>query len=341
MTANIGKVLKFVAVMFPVSLGIVVLIATTLIFTDSPQVPVGNKGGITFTSAVEVDYTDLPTQRDFVARDGARLSYRLYGNLDTARRLLVLVHGSAWHGMQFHQLAKEVANDAETAVVVPDLRGHGPNPIRRGDVDYVGQYEADLIDLIDAVAPPRQDLSVVLGGHSSGGGLVVRFAGGAYRDAVDGFILIAPYLKYDAPTTRANSGNWAFPATRRIIGLSMLNTLGITALNGLSVIAFAMPQAVLDGPLGPTVTTSYSYRLNTSFAPRSDFEADLRAIERPMLLLAGEEDEAFNARLYEPVISAQTPTGTYEILSGSGHIDVLTDMRSGSAIKSWLIANGE
>ena len=118
--------------------------------------------------------------------------------------------------------------------------------------------------------------------------------------------------------------------------LTMLNAVGITALNHLPVIAFAMPRPVLDGPLGDTVTTAYSYRLNTSFAPRMDYEQDLAAMRQPFLLLAGTADEAFNATLYEPVISKWTQSGTYELVPNATHIGILTDPRAINIVSGWI-----
>lgn len=339
MAAVVVESLKFVLVGVPVSMAVYLSVALILALTNNPNVPSSREREIAFTSAINADYSDLPPTITFAARDSAALSYRLYGDLMSARRLLVLVHGSAWHGMQFHPMASSLSRDRDTAVIVPDLRGHGANPVPRGDVSHIGQLEEDIADLIGGIISKHENLKVVLAGHSSGGGLVIRFAGGEYGGVADGFVLIAPFLKYNAPTTRANSGGWAFPATLRIVGLSMLNMVGITFLNGLPVIAFAMPQSVLDGPLGKTVTTTYSYRLNTSIAPRLDYEADLRAINRPFLLLVGEEDEAFDARLYEPLISAQSGMGRYAILPQANHIGILTDTRSVPLIEDWLASS--
>ena len=141
--------------------------------------------------------------------------------------------------MQFKCLANALEDDAY--VVVPDLRGHGASPERRGDVDYINQMEDNLAALIKAQA--RKDQKVIVAGHSSGGGLVVRFAGGEHSVLMDEAILLAPFLKYNAPTTRENSGVWAHAMTRRIIGLSMLNTFKITTLNHLEIIQFNMPKA--------------------------------------------------------------------------------------------------
>ena len=314
-------------------------IALTLVASSAPpSAPSGNSdqgAGLDFTSALAQDLADLPPSSSFTARDGAALPYRRYPG--APGRYVVLVHGSGWHGMQFHVMARRLAAAGLGTVIVPDMRGHGQDPVRRGDIDHIGQLEDDVADLIvDLRAEAGGRARVVLGGHSSGGGFVVRFAGGVYGDMVDAFVLMAPFLKYNAPTTRPNSGGWARPATRRIIGLTMLNAVGVTALNHLPVISFAMPRAVLDGPLGHTATTSYTYALNTSFAPRSDYAADLKAMTKPFLLLAGLDDEAFFADRFEETIAPYTPAGTYVILPGIGHIGVVSDEAAIAAMETFL-----
>jgi pimeloyl-ACP methyl ester carboxylesterase len=220
--------------------------------------------------------------------------------------------------------------------VVPDLRGHGVAPQRRGDVDYIGQLEDDLADLIEQVQAQGNHDEVVLGGHSSGGGLVVRFAGGAHGAMVDRYLVMAPFLKYNAPTTRPNSGGWASVATPRIVGLTILNELGVTAFNHLPVISFAMPKVVLDGPYGMTATTSYSFRLHASFAPRSDYGGDLAKMTQPFLLIAGARDEAFEAALYEETFSEHTSSGSYVVLAGLNHIGLTTEPLAIEAVADWI-----
>jgi alpha-beta hydrolase superfamily lysophospholipase len=271
----------------------------------------------------------LPVQ-PVAMRDGFGLSVRhVPGGADAP--LLVMLHGSGWHGGQFDALAQLLAPQAE--ILVPDLRGHGAHPGRRGDVDYIGQLEDDLADLIAAYRKPGQ--KVLLLGHSSGGGLAVRMAGGPHGGLLDGVILLAPFLKYNAPTTRPNSGGWARPLTRRIIGLSMLNMVGVRALNHLIAIQFAMPRAVLDGPMGQLATTTYSFRLNTSYAPRQDYAADIAALPR-FLLLAGTRDEAFMAEGYEPLMSGMTDMGHYVLIPDTGHLDVVNAPQTTDLIQDFL-----
>lgn len=299
--------------------------AGALILSQSPQALPANTQSLDFSGvSARGAQPDAPETREM--RDGYPLPVRFYGDPDSAD-LIVLVHGSGWHGMQFHQLAQVLAPQAH--VIVPDLRGHGAAPARRGDVDHIGQFEEDLADLIDQTRRAAQNVTLV--GHSSGGGLVVRMAGGAYGNRMDKAVLLAPFMQHDAPTMRENAGGWARPLTRRLIGLSMLNSVGITALNHLTAIQFAMPQSVLDGPLGHTATLAYSYRLNTSYAPRRDYLSDAARLP-PFLLIAGRADEAFIPEAYEPLLAPVTSKGAYHLIDEVGHLDLVDHPQVGALI---------
>lgn len=313
-----------------------VAVGHALVATDRPAALPTSDESLNFDSLIAIKYGALPDLQPFTARDGATLHYRAYVSSTPSNTALVLLHGSGWHGMQFHPLAQALAEMGAAHVIAPDLRGHGFDPARRGDVEYIGQLEDDVADLIAHVKATLAVERIVLGGHSSGGGLAIRFAGSEHGDSAESYLLLAPFIQHNAPTTHPNSGGWAHPNVRRIIGLTMLNRLGITWLNGQTVIQFAMPQAVLDSPLGDSATTAYSYRLNTSFAPRADYGQDLAALRQPFLLLAGTNDEAFVATAYEPTIGAHTASGDYVLLPDTGHIDLLAHPAAAQTIAHWL-----
>ncbi len=300
--------------------------------------PGAGEGGLDFDALRDAEASGLPALETFEARDATTLAFRTYPSASPTGTVLVLLHGSGWHGMQFASLASYLSAKGIAHVVTPDLRGHGFAPTRRGDVDYVGQLEDDLADLIEVLRRRYDSPRVVVGGHSSGGGLAIRFAGGSYGGVADAYLLLAPFLKHDAPTTRRNAGGWAQPLTRRIAGLTMLSAIGIHGFDRLAVIRFAMPRFVLEGPYGATATTSYSYRLNASLAPRPNYGHDLGAIQQPFLLVAGARDEAFIAELYEPTISRFTEAGTYVVLPEVGHLDLLTEPRTLQTVAGWLDA---
>ncbi|MFT6907475.1 MAG: non-heme chloroperoxidase [Oleiphilaceae bacterium] len=302
-------------------------IATALILFGKGKKPAPDEGGIDFNELF-FDYTNLPQLRTFCARDGKTLAYRHYPA--QSEKVIILVHGSGWHSQYFLPLAEFISSEGLAHVYTPDLRGHGPMPDRRGDVNYIDQLEDDLADFIAIIREENPNAMLIVGGHSSGGGLAIRFAGSRYGQQADAYLLLSPFLKYNAPTIRSNSGGWAHAYTGRIAGLSMLNMLGIHCFDSLTAIEFNMPEEARDG----TETLSYSHRLNTAYAPRN-YKKDLRAITQPLLVVAGTRDDAFIANQFEPVISQYTAVQV-RLLPDVTHMGVVVSPEIQPVIKGWL-----
>lgn len=275
--------------------------------------------------------TPPPPLSLYPTRDGSALHYRAYPAEGGADRVLVLIHGSGSHGAYLAPLARAVADAGLAHVYTPDLRGHGTAPARRGDVDYIGQLEDDLDDFLARLRLEHPNAPLLLGGHSSGGGLVIRHAGGRPEIKADGYLLLAPYLHHKAPTHRAEAG-WARPNVPRLIGLSLLNRVGITAFNDRPVIRFNMPRTVRDG----TETLTYSYRLQVSLHPRDDYAADLAALDAPTLVLVGKNDQTFQADAYPAVFQDAAPEAEVRLLPDVGHLDLVAAPAAVTAVKTWL-----
>jgi alpha-beta hydrolase superfamily lysophospholipase len=269
----------------------------------------------------------------FKPYDGSTLHLRHYPSTNPDAPLLVLLHGSGWHGLQYDALGKRLAADGLAEVLAPDLRGHGPLTQARGQAEYADQIEDDIADMIAAYARDGQE--VILGGMSLGGGTVIRFANGPHRALIQRALLMAPFLYNDAPTTRENSGGWAQPLLRRFIGLTILNRFHITAFNHLTVLQFRFPAHILAGPAGASVTPDYSWTLYYGLVPRADWRADVAALP-PFLLIAGAQDEAFFAERYAPVMSDLTANGTYQVLDGVGHLGIVDAPATYNVLRDWL-----
>lgn len=270
----------------------------------------------------------LPALEPFKTRDGSVLAYRHYPS--ESNTALVLIHGSGTDSKYLATLAHDVAEAGAATVYTPDVRGHGPSPTRRGDIDYIEQLEDDLADLIEHIKATGIT-RIILGGHSSGGGLATRFAGGKHGTLAAAYVLLAPYLGHNAPTVRNNSGGWALPNIPKIIALSILNQLGITRFGGAPVLRFNLPPEYRDG----SETLAYSYRLMTGFSP-SDFRKELRSIEVPLLVVTGAEDEALFADRFEPTLRPLIPHADIVTLDGVSHLGLVLDTDGIAAVREWL-----
>lgn len=273
---------------------------------------------------------EMPGLEPYIARDGAMLQFRRYPA--ASRVHLLLIHGSSSHSAYYHAFAKSLAAQNVATVYALDLRGHGPNPQRRGDIDYPGQLEDDLADLLSHVRAQSPDAEqMIVGGHSSGGGLALRFAGGRYRDSIDGVLLLAPYLGHKAPMVKRNAGGWARPNIPRIIGLSLLSGLGITAFNGAKVLRFNLPAKYHSGH----ETLAYSFRLMKGMHPTS-YATALAKTQARLLLLVGAGDEALRADEFKQDILQYKPDAQILSIAGTTHLGIIMSEAAMAATADWI-----
>ena len=260
-----------------------------------------------------LDFSDLPPLARFVARDGVPLAYRVYGRPGAAGMgSVVLIHGSSARSDSIHPLAKGFAQ-AGKVVYALDVRGHGESG-DKGRVAYIGQLEDDLEDFMNAIRPTEPKSLV---GFSAGGGFVLRFAADPRRRRFDNYLLLAPFLGQDASTYRPASGGWVSVGMPRTLGLIVLNRVGITSFNDLSVIVYALPPQAQK-----LLTPSLSFALAMNFRPHHDYRADMAAANQPMAVMVGQNDDQFFPDRFAPEFSAAGRDVPVSIVPGIGHIEL-------------------
>ena len=102
------------------------------------------------------------------------------------------------------------------------------------------------------------------------------------------------------------------------------------------MIQFRFPESVLSSEQGQTATLHYSFRLNTSFAPRNDYLGDVAKLPT-FLLVAGLQDEVFRSQAYEPTLGSVNPQGRYELLPGVDHLGVIAHAHTLTAVGAFLM----
>ena len=293
---------------------------------------------------------DVAGVRCFRMRDGARIAARTLPLPASANGgpIVVLLHGILSTGAELETTARDLQATAGARVIRLDLRGHGlsaSGPAETpGDLAHIGQWEEDAADVVAALRRESPGVPIVLGGHSMGGGIALRYAlrRKTARDVpdVDGYLLFAPHLGDSSPTARhepAASGNTGARSAPppilvnvpRIIGLAFLNLAGIRGLNGLPVLAFDLPF--------PLPFRSYTFRAIASSAPEKYRDA-LTADAKPLLVVAGEKDEAFHAEEYPGVVALHR-NGKTVIVPGASHDGVLRDPAALAAAREWIKAS--
>jgi alpha-beta hydrolase superfamily lysophospholipase len=275
------------------------------------------------TTARAVDRSAMPAIERFQARDGTVLGFRHYpARTPVSAQVAIVVHGSSGSSVAVHALAKGLAEHG-IETYAPDIRGHGASGTR-GDIVYLGQLEDDLSDFVGMIRKTSPAAPLTLIGHSSGGGFALRVAGSPIQDLFQRTVLLAPYLGYDAPSSRPDAGGWASPDIPRFLGLTVLRHFGILCCESLPTIAFAVPPNS-----SPILASTYSYRLMRNFGSSSDYRKDLAAATKPVTVIAGAADELMFPDKYRDAAGQGAPVS---LIDGVNHMGIVSDPRALSAI---------
>ncbi|TNE72601.1 alpha/beta fold hydrolase [bacterium] len=269
--------------------------------------------------------------RFFTVRDDKKIfAYRF---AKQSENTIILIHGVASSAYMYNKTAGLLQEATQAEVYAIDLRGHGQSEGNIGDVDYINQYVDDLADIIKEIRKEKPNGKIIIAGHSMGGGIALRYAMEKQYDQPDGFLLFAPLIGHNSPAfsqgqTPENKTEEPFMKIHieRIIGLTLLNEIGNHNYDSLPVLFFNLPDVV---PL-----RKYSYRANKSSTP-DDYVAGLKAVDKPMLVLIGSEDEAFSSIATKEAV-LKNSKGEIQIIERASHNGVRHRKESFEYITKWF-----
>ena len=310
--------------------------ALALLVTGLLAVPLGRLPELQSISAARrtVDLTSLPAIERFQGRDGTWLGFRHYVAKGTATgRAAIVVHGSSGSsGGTIHAMSQALAaRGVETFAI--DIRGHGSSGTR-GDIGYVGQLEDDLADFVAVLRKTVPSAPLTLVGHSAGGGFALRVAGSPIQNLFERTVLLAPYLGYDAPSTRRDSGGWASVDIPRILGLLALRSIGINCCEALPVLALAVPPNSEK-----TLVAAYTDRLMRNFGT-GDFRGDLAAATKPLTIICGADDELLLADKYTEAVRGAAVAVDVKLIEGVNHMGIVSAPKAVSIIADDVATRG-
>jgi alpha-beta hydrolase superfamily lysophospholipase len=266
----------------------------------------------------------------YQARDGQHLAVRLFDATDaTARReerIAILIHGSGSSSLYMSALANALASQGMTSYA-PDWRGNGLSG-RSGDIDHVGQLEEDLEDLLGFVERDHPGATFVLVGFSAGGSFSLRVADQPVGRHFTRIVALAPFLGRRDPSARPNHGEWAKPYVVRLVGLKMLHGVGVHALDGLPVVAFAVPKDIAPERGTPTWSYRLAENFNTSggmslFAPGRTWHDDIGSARTRLNIIYGDKDTVTDTARAKSEFASAFPDIPFTIVPDTDHADLV------------------
>ena len=289
-------------------------------------------------SFTELEKQKVPLKKPsyIAASDGARLAYYPYLLEGRITGSLVFLHGGGAYSEGYQQLAGNLSDKSTTAVYLMDLRGHGNSEGPRGDAPSVEQVWIDVKFLIKYIKKHAPDKPVYLGGHSSGGGLVLNYSSWAEQEPVNGYIFLSPEFGYKSDTARTDIKKpFATPRTWVFIlsALSGGNLFGHT-----KAVIFHYPAEIQKKH--PLLLSAISRNMAVALTP-AEPQKQFSRIDRPFGLFIGEKDELFQAdkviaysKLAQNNIQKKSQSS---ILKGKSHLSVLmvADQWIRKLLQSW------
>jgi alpha-beta hydrolase superfamily lysophospholipase len=232
----------------------------------------------------------------FKMRDGATIHAEKY-ELES-EKTIILVHGTLASSYTYNKMSGLLRESVGAEVITLDMRGHGQSEGTPGDISTLNQYAEDIEDIFHSIKKNKPGQKIILAGHSMGGGIVLRHKETFLETDIAAYILFAPNLGNNAPTTRTDldlKNNFIKSHLSRGLGIRMLNDFGMHQYDSLKVVFYNLPPQM---PL-----RSYSYRSMQAAIP-IDYKHALRSIDKPLIVLVGGADEAFIATEYVPLFNA-------------------------------------
>jgi len=314
-----------------------------------------------FEASDSASSTIQPTDAKVIASDGFELAVHIYeptASTPSKNTALVFYHGGGAHGGAGYQnLARGLAEDFGLTVYLPDIRGHGSSGGPRGDAPSKEQVWKDVDSVLEYVVETHKnktdDPKILLGGHSSGGGLVVNYATEGRRQRkppekqgepnegkdstpvpIGAYVLVSPELGYKSETARPGRTEFA----RVNIFAFLLNAIfGI--LGHSRAVRFQYPSELLDQDAGMVgFNTVHMANAITPEAPKEQMRALVEDANVPVGLWIGSEDELFVAEsvaAYVATGEAETDgKNSSEILPGKKHLGILVDIHK--QIGQWI-----
>lgn len=105
----------------------------------------------------------------------------------------------------------------------------------------------------------------------------------------------------------------------------MLNAIGNAQYNNLPVLFFNLPESQ---PI-----TAYSYRANESMSP-VDYKEALHAINKPLLVVIGSNDEAFDAKRTTSAV-IENSNGEAYVIENATHNGIRHNKKTMEVISDW------
>ena len=281
--------------------------STTKAKNDTPS--------FSFEELLTAEKVPLPPLQYLEASDKTRLAFREYVPQKTDAILLFYHGGGTYSTGGYEHIGDGLSQHFNVLVVTPDIRGHGDSDGEKGDSPSVEQVFDDIGVFIGYIRKKYPDKTLFLGGHSSGGGLVLNYSGFKRHKAVNGYLFLSPNLGFRSKTEVENN-----PNPFATVNTSLFVKNAIFGTNGNSkAVHFNYSKEILSTSKNIDAITVNMANSQTPSAPKEQ----LQALNLPVALWIGENDEVLNASKVATFFEKNSPASFRRIVKNEKHVSIL------------------
>jgi len=241
-----------------------------------------------FSELLAEPQMQITDKQYFETSDAIKLAYFDYSVVDKPKQVLVFIHGGgACSSLGYQYLADTLSKQYNTRVYLLDMRGHGLSDGERGDAPTKERLWQDISEFINFVRSDNINHKIYLGGHSSGGGLVLNYATWKEREDINGYVFISPKLGY-----KSNADRYHYtkdPFAKAHIGTMVLNKVLNEAIYK-HTIAVEMNYCQEAKKAEPLLVDTYTCTVVNAITPINP-EKQFSTIDKPFCLFVGSNDE--------------------------------------------------
>lgn len=294
-------------------------------------------GPFSFQFPDEVTNLALQSPQQIKASDGIDLAYYDFVP-NQPETVMVFYHGSGiWSNQLYQYMAQELAQKHRIGTYLFDVRGHGHSQGPRGDAPSTEQVWKDISSALDFVQAKHPGCKIILGGHSSGAGLVLNYASWHKHPAVSSYVFLAPFLGTRSGTLREHSNpETQFIKKVRLVPLLLhLLTRGYLFAHT-PVIFFNYPEA--EKQKDAHILEFYTNTMTQAITPNNP-QALFAELSKPFFLANGAADEQFIPEkvvaFHEHAVRVKDESVS-QIIPDATHLSILLD--APDILKAFLVS---
>ncbi len=259
----------------------------------------------------------LPPLQFIKANDNTKLAFREYIPEEIEAVLIFYHGGGAYSNAGYQLIGDGLSKRFKILVVTPDIRGHGDSDGDRGDAPNVEQVFDDIGLFIAYIKEKYPEKMLFIGGHSSGGGLILNYSSYKKREETNGYLFLSPQLGFRSKTELENNQN---PFTTVKTDLFVQNAIYGTEGNSKAVF-FNYSEEILQTTKNIAAITVNMANAITPSAPVKQ----IKGLHLPTAVWIGEKDELFDVNKVVLLFTKYNPGLYVKIIEGEKHISILVN----------------